>query len=646
MYGQLFIVSCDNVSLKGGDIFAATRGVQIAFSQNVTLEDLEIHNSTKEGVWVQSSSNCAFRNLTVGSAPTGMWIDTSPNCTVIQSTVYDCLQDGLNFQDSDNSTVLENTVYQNGYGIYVSSSDQVTISNNSLFSNTGTGLYLHGAHFNSMSYNRIFDNLGRGIRLQNPSTNNSLFRNMVGWNSAGNGRDEGANNTWDDGVSMGNWWSDYIGSGTYSVYLGVDRYPMLMAPDIMEIPDFDYEFGQPGQPPLQWRSTVLRPDAFEVYRNGSMIDSGDWDGSTISVPLAILDIGAYEFMLVVNNTDGTASSDTVIVSVVDTTYPNIILQGSDQRLIVFGSTGNVVEWNVSDSNPRNYTIYLDDIPVVENQTLPSFSVISYSLDTLEPGVYDLTLSAEDGAGQTTSSTVNVTVIDVNPPSITPLSDFSVEGGTSGNSVTWTVFDYDPDSYSVYIEGILEEEGQWQTSTTTIAIDIDSSTLGSYNYTLVLTDEYGNSATDTVFVNIEDTTSPFINHPGDITYEYGRTGFSIVWEATDVYPASYEVFRNGMTVVSLSWTGDDIEVPIDGLDPGIYNYTIVVYDESGNQVSDTVEVEVTGAIPLDPYLVLQIVGVALGATTGLAGGIRWLRARSKRTLEPSPPPFEDTPSPSG
>ena len=49
----------------------------------------------------------------------------------------------------------------------------------------------------------------------------------------------------------------------------------------------------------------------------------------------------------------------------------------------------------------------------------------------------------------------------------------------------------------------------------------------------------------------------------------------------------------MLIATKDWeSGVDIVIDVDGLDMGTYNYTIVVFDATGNSVSDTVEVEVT------------------------------------------------------
>jgi hypothetical protein len=47
----------------------------------------------------------------------------------------------------------------------------------------------------------------------------------------GNAIDSGSDNTWDNGIDTGNWWSDYDGTGEYAIggnAHSVDRYPNVL----------------------------------------------------------------------------------------------------------------------------------------------------------------------------------------------------------------------------------------------------------------------------------------------------------------------------------------------------------------------------------------------------------------------------------
>jgi len=86
---------------------------------------------------------------------------------------------------------------------------------------------------------------------------------------------------------------------------------------------------------------------------------------------------------------------------------------------------------------------------------------------------------------------------------------------------------------------------------------------------------------------EDLIPPTIDHPEDITYTEGETGNSITWNPNDTSPSEYTILLNGIQGDNQIWDGGPIVIGIDGLSPGEYNYTIIVYNILGNYVVDTV-----------------------------------------------------------
>lgn len=96
---------------------------------------------------------------------------------------------------------------------------------------------------------------------------------------------------------------------------------------------------------------------------------------------------------------------------------------------------------------------------------------------------------------------------------------------------------------------------------------------------------------------EDLFSPIIDEPTDISYEEGMTGNTIEWTLGDQNPGVYEVYmNNSLFVSSTTWSNGTVTVNIDGLTVGVYDFTIYVYDLSGNMVSDTVMVTVIDPTP--------------------------------------------------
>ena len=93
-------------------------------------------------------------------------------------------------------------------------------------------------------------------------------------------------------------------------------------------------------------------------------------------------------------------------------------------------------------------------------------------------------------------------------------------------------------------------------------------------------------------------TPNIDSPDDIEYEDGTTGHSITWNPTDLNPLSYEIFKDGALVQFGDWnvSSEDIVIGVSGLSVGVFNYTLVVMDASGNFATDTAFVSVVDSTP--------------------------------------------------
>lgn len=104
------------------------------------------------------------------------------------------------------------------------------------------------------------------------------------------------------------------------------------------------------------------------------------------------------------------------------------------------------------------------------------------------------------------------IFDLSFPSITRPSDFSFELGSTGNIISWTVSDLDPDSYVLYQDGLQIKEGTWM-SDVQIVENIDGLTVGSYDFKIVVSDLLGHSMSDNIIVNVyAPFTSPSSSTP--------------------------------------------------------------------------------------------------------------------------------------
>ncbi|MFX0053294.1 MAG: hypothetical protein ACFFAX_14955 [Promethearchaeota archaeon] len=77
-----------------------------------------------------------------------------------------------------------------------------------------------------------------------------------------------------------------------------------------------------------------------------------------------------------------------------------------------------------------------------------------------------------------------------------------EGGSSGETITWTPSDEFPLSYEVFVDGTTLMSGAWNSSSESIAVPVWGLDAGEYNYTIEVSDFAGNTASDTVIVSVQ------------------------------------------------------------------------------------------------------------------------------------------------
>ena len=100
--------------------------------------------------------------------------------------------------------------------------------------------------------------------------------------------------------------------------------------------------------------------------------------------------------------------------------------------------------------------------------------------------------------------------------------------------------------------------------------------------------------------IPEFISPEISHPNDITVISGGIGNVISWSASDTFPDYYELYVNDVMTESGIWDWETYTVPIDSLNVGSHNFTLIVYDMTGNYACDSVIITVvTPSTPPTP-----------------------------------------------
>lgn len=362
-------------------------------------------------------------------------------------------------------------------------------------------------------------------------------------------------------------------------YAGIQE---SLVPAISEPQDIAYEAGTSGHE-ITWTISNFTPTSYDIYRNGGLLEYGPWSGENqLAVEIDNLSPGTYNYTAVVHGSLQVTVSDTVFVTVEDTTCPTM---GHPLDISYeYGSIDHSIIWTVSDIYPDEYTIYENGTVIMED-TWSSGSII-LDIDGLSIARYNFTIVATDSSNNEAKDTVMVTVSDTTAPEVSAPTDIEYEYGSAGNSISWTISDPNPSTYSIIVGTDTIQSSTW--SDGTITIDIDDLDLGMHAYSIEVLDDYGNVATDTVIVTVVDTTAPILNHPSDIVVDPAVPSVDVTWQPTDLLPFNYEIYQNGTLVASGIWeSGENLSYTIlTNLMPGRYNITVVVWDTSGNSDTDT------------------------------------------------------------
>ncbi len=190
-----------------------------------------------------------------------------------------------------------------------------------------------------------------------------------------------------------------------------------------------------------------------------------------------------------------------------------------------------------------------------------------------------------------------------------------------------------DDYDLYFWGYSWQDDNWTLSGDgwtlfskySIAVHVDYLKVDGFiaHYSVIATNRTTHVKTGEITLErlgIEqytDRITPIISQPEDIEYVLGETGHNITWTASDDYPMSYQIQKDGTEVMSGNWnsTTEEFTINVDNLDVGEYAYHITVVDIGGNTAYDDVYVIVLEPYnPLfdNPVLIVLIIGFIAGA----------------------------------
>ena len=610
----------------------SNQAVWISNSQNSIISNNTFDYNSVTPLWISSYGlyNTIINNSFTNNGEYGLWLSSIANGNLVdRNYFYNNTQGGISVSSgADNNSIAFNTIVNNGYGIYgypthtnitdnyiencssygfyFTNMVNVTIENNFLYKGVSDGIYLYGSTNVTVTNNTVISFGGYGIRVYDTNPNkiylNNFLHNRNGLTQAYSSTN---NDIWDNGT-YGNFWFDYSGSDSNSngigdtpytfIGSGQDNYPLMiwygikLAPQFLITPSSN-TFEEGNVIDLTWKPIDDNPNQYQIFIDNVVNSSGSFTSrSNISISISGLLVGNHNVTIALTDLDTFISANTVFLNVIDTTPPFVI--GLTNYTYNETTTGHTLNWNVTDLNPGSYEIFLDGVSS-QNGTWTSGSTIFYSVDGLLMGMYNVTIKVNDSYNNIAINTTMLSVYDGTHPIVSHPTNISFEYGYPTGNLTWTAMDSYPYNYTIYLNGTLYETANW-TSGSVISITLDYLIPGTWNYTIIVMDTSHLTARNTVFITVTpDATAPVVNSPTNINIPYGTIGQSIVWNASDLHPGNYVLYKNNVVASTGSWDNSTgVFVSLDSLLPGNYNFTVVFFDTNNNQVKNTVLVNVS------------------------------------------------------
>ncbi len=253
---------------------------------------------------------------------------------------------GIQFMWSDDCRVVGCYSQGNaGNGVYVYQSTDCEITDCKLYANY-KGIMFEGSTYCRVENNSIYRNTFVGVEFEPYSYNNTVLRNEFGWNFVRNGiethaRDSGLDNRFDDGIGVGNAYSDYNESEPYLIAGdsgSIDNFAAFfddpVRPTVDPVHDFAFDIESNGNF-IEWAANDSYPFTYTVLINSFSWKSGAWTGGEISVLLDTIAPGTHNLTLIVTDAGGNTENDSVSVTAVSFVFGGM---GTELVMIASGIT--------------------------------------------------------------------------------------------------------------------------------------------------------------------------------------------------------------------------------------------------------------------------------------------------------------------
>lgn len=356
-----WIEYCDSLVLERNNVLAVDWGFHLEIVSNMNVTENHFVGCAA-GVYVNGASQTEATENTFTDGMTGMFIYPGAELFTVKSNKFEnltsaaiwlstSLMDSLYHQQS-NATVgivlSDNAVSHCEAGL-ISGGGSWTLFKNNTVVGCDRGVVLSDSAYIQIINNTIVETSSIAVTITNGATGHRIFGNVITGSGVHNALDDSGNTEWDDGISMGNTWDDYDGYGVYSIpgsAGSVDRWPERTGPPFLWIENETEIVAGTTNNNLVWTAYDSQPSSFELFKNGTMVDSDIWYGGNITTSLDELEAGVYNYSMVVMNLRNESSRAWTLVRVIQPSTsslsPVLMVVASIASLVAIASLYAVV----------------------------------------------------------------------------------------------------------------------------------------------------------------------------------------------------------------------------------------------------------------------------------------------------------------
>jgi hypothetical protein len=360
---------------------------------------------------------------------------------------------------------------------------------------------------------------------------------------------------------------DYTTAGTYQIIVSVEDsagnkaeetfdlvviFVDLEVPEITGMVDVSLEQGTTS---YDYLNGVTASDNLD----GDLTEDITVDDSAVDY----LTVGTYEVVYSVSDAAGNEATEEITVTITTETVAPTLDGITDLSVGLNGTEPSLVDGVTATDN-------------IVGDLTASIVVSHDTIDTSMLGSYTITYTVTDAAGNTTTETATLSVVDDVPPVIAGHRD-----------LTFNVFS-NPTFLWKTVSAIDNIDGDILGSIVVDSSDVDMNVVGSYDLTYTVSDSAGNTTSVTVTVTVKDYIAPDYVENAIIYYLDG--------DDAPVYSDYISVIDNYDGDVTANVVFDDSSVDLNTV--GVYSISMTVDDSSGNTSTATLTLVVPSATAVD------------------------------------------------